>query len=42
MTTYPVARLTTLTQGYSGRTIIENLDLSILPGVTGLLGPKSS
>lgn len=42
MTTYPVARLTALTQGYSGRTIIENLDLSILPGVTGLLGPNGA
>ncbi|MFJ5226288.1 ATP-binding cassette domain-containing protein [Streptomyces sp. NPDC088400] len=42
MTTYPVARLTALTQGYGGRRIIENLDLSIQPGVTGLLGPNGA
>ncbi|MFF8659272.1 ATP-binding cassette domain-containing protein [Streptomyces huasconensis] len=42
MTTYPVARLTALTQGYRGRRIIEDLDLSIQPGVTGLLGPNGA
>ncbi|MFE6165357.1 ATP-binding cassette domain-containing protein [Streptomyces sp. NPDC056486] len=42
MTTYPVARLTALTQGYGRRRIIEGLDLSIQPGVTGLLGPNGA
>lgn len=42
MTTYPVARLTALDQGYGGRRIIEDLHLSIQPGVTGLLGPNGA
>ncbi|MEU4181016.1 ATP-binding cassette domain-containing protein [Streptomyces sp. NPDC026589] len=42
MTLRPIARLTSLTQGYGGRSIIENLDLSIHSGVTGLLGPNGA
>ncbi|MFE6919313.1 ATP-binding cassette domain-containing protein [Streptomyces rubiginosohelvolus] len=42
MTIRPVSQLTSVTQGYSGRKIIENLDLSIHAGVTGLLGPNGA
>ncbi|MFC4517324.1 ATP-binding cassette domain-containing protein [Streptomyces ehimensis] len=42
MTIHPVARLTALTQGYGGRHIIKDLDLSIQSGVTGLLGPNGA
>ncbi|MFF0450836.1 ATP-binding cassette domain-containing protein [Streptomyces sp. NPDC004609] len=42
MTTYPAARLTSLTQGYGSRRVIKDLDLSIRPGVTGLLGPNGA
>jgi ABC-2 type transport system ATP-binding protein len=42
MTTHPVAQLTHLTQGYGERSIIEELNLSLHPGVTGLLGPNGS
>ncbi|EFE74139.1 ATP-binding cassette domain-containing protein [Streptomyces filamentosus] len=34
--------MTSLTQGYDGRRIIEDLDLSIQTGVTGLLGPNGA
>ncbi|MCX4970937.1 ATP-binding cassette domain-containing protein [Streptomyces sp. NBC_00654] len=34
--------MTSLTQGYGGRRIIEDLDLSIQTGVTGLLGPNGA
>jgi ABC-2 type transport system ATP-binding protein len=34
--------LTSLVQGYRGRSIIEDLDLSVLPGITGLLGPNGA
>ncbi|MFE6099189.1 ABC transporter ATP-binding protein [Streptomyces laurentii] len=42
MTSGPVVRLTDLTQGYGGRRVIENLSLTIPPGVTGLLGPNGA
>ncbi|MFI1190394.1 ATP-binding cassette domain-containing protein [Streptomyces californicus] len=42
MSTGPIAQLTSLTQGYGDRRIIENLDLSIQAGVTGLLGPNGA
>ncbi|MDT0491357.1 ATP-binding cassette domain-containing protein [Streptomyces griseus] len=42
MITPPIARLTSLTQGYGGRSIIQDLDLSIQPEVTGLLGPNGA
>lgn len=42
MPTGSIARLTSLTQGYGGRRIIEDLDLSIQTGVTGLLGPNGA
>ncbi|MEU7701275.1 ATP-binding cassette domain-containing protein [Streptomyces sp. NPDC039028] len=38
----PVARLTALSQGYGGQRVIEDLSLSIQPGVTGLLGPNGA
>ncbi|MET7637151.1 ATP-binding cassette domain-containing protein [Streptomyces sp. NPDC005438] len=40
--TPPVARLTALSQGYRGRRVIEELDLSLHSGVTGLLGPNGA
>ncbi|WP_329467409.1 ATP-binding cassette domain-containing protein [Streptomyces sp. NBC_01431] len=42
MTTHSVAQLTALTQGYGRRNIIDDLTLSIQPGVTGLLGPNGA
>ncbi|MFC5803435.1 ATP-binding cassette domain-containing protein [Streptomyces formicae] len=34
--------MTSLTQGYGDRRIIEDLDLCLQPGVTGLLGPNGA
>ncbi|RPK65648.1 putative ABC transporter ATP-binding protein YxlF [Streptomyces sp. ADI96-02] len=42
MSPVPSARLASVSQGYGDRRIIENLDLRLLPGVTGLLGPNGA
>ncbi|WP_172385602.1 ATP-binding cassette domain-containing protein [Streptomyces sp. MNP-20] len=42
MTLTTVARLTSLTQGYGARRVIDCLDLTISTGVTGLLGPNGA
>ncbi|MFI9249419.1 ATP-binding cassette domain-containing protein [Streptomyces sp. NPDC053069] len=37
-----IATLTALSQGYGDRLVIEELDLTVMPGITGLLGPNGA
>lgn len=42
MSPIPAVRTVGLSQGYSDRRVIENIDLCLEPGVTGLLGPNGA